>query len=103
MRFDEGPEPRLPKDVRQAGIAVQFVIALDQAAALRDQVLRQETEIKVRGLVGKLRATRIVRKLCHDFVSPRDQRTDFAQCILSITSSAIYLRSIVGTVLIGKK
>jgi hypothetical protein len=70
---------------------------------LRGQVVRQETEIKVRGLVDKRRATRIVRKLCHDFVSPRDKRTDFVQRIRSIASSGIYLRSIVGIILIGKK
>ena len=69
MRLDEGPEPRLPQDVRQAGVAVQLMIALDQAAALRSQALRQEAEIDVLSPADESRIAR-VRKPCHDFYRP---------------------------------
>ena len=70
MRLDEGPEPRLPKDVRQTSVAVQLMIALDQTPALRNQALRQEAEIEVLSLAGEGRIARVVRNQCHDFYRP---------------------------------
>src|SRR6202022_4688732 len=60
MRRDEGAEPSLPQHVWQACVAVQLMVALDQALTLRSQALRQETEIEVLRLVGESCLTRIV-------------------------------------------
>src|SRR6202166_4701142 len=51
MGFDEGSEPGFPQYVWQAGIAVQLVVALDQATALLGQAVRQEAEIRALKLV----------------------------------------------------
>ena len=67
MLLDEGSEPGLPQDVRQAGVAVQFVVALDQTLTLHGQAGRQETEIEVLSLVCDTRPTRIFRDRCHGF------------------------------------
>src|SRR5260370_3610784 len=75
MRFDEGSEPLLPKDVRQASVAVQFMVALDQALTLQCQALWQETEIQVRSLVGKRRAT-CVSNLRHGFHRSASRRAN---------------------------
>ncbi|MEI9924550.1 MAG: hypothetical protein WDN50_14360 [Bradyrhizobium sp.] len=51
MPFNERPEPGLPEDIRQAGVAMQIVIRLDQAAALRGQAVRQKPEVRALGPV----------------------------------------------------
>ena len=76
MGFDEGSEPRLPQDVWQASIAMQFMVALDQAPALHCQALRQEAEIEVLSLGGESRNMCIVRKLCRDFHRPASLRAN---------------------------
>lgn len=76
MRLDEGSEPCLPEDVGQAGIAMQFMVALDQALTLGRQALRQETEITVLSLVGESRMTCIVSDRCHGFYRPASPRAN---------------------------
>ena len=103
MRFDEGPEPGLPQDVRQARIAMQLVVALDQALALRRQALRQEAEIEVLSPAGESRyPTSYASSATTSIVPPRDERTDFAQCV-SITIRDIYLRWTIAAIFIEKK
>ncbi|GCC46073.1 hypothetical protein chiPu_0030312, partial [Chiloscyllium punctatum] len=53
MPFDERPEPRPPQHVGQAGIAMDVVIALDQVAALRREIGRQEIQIDVADLFAR--------------------------------------------------
>ncbi len=67
MRLDEMPQSGSPQDVRKRPIAVQFVVADDQAPALRRQVLRQETRIKVLNPAGESHATHIICGVCHSF------------------------------------
>ena len=43
--FDEGPKSRLPQNIRQAAIAVQAMVAFNQASALVAQVLREKAEL----------------------------------------------------------
>jgi hypothetical protein len=50
MRFDEGAEPGLLQDVRQAGVAVQFVVDLDRALTLQCQALSHTRE-KIRAKI----------------------------------------------------
>ena len=103
MRLDEGSEPCLPEDVGQAGIAMQFMVALDQALTLCRQALRQETEIVVLSLVGESRMTCIVSDRCHGFYRPTSliKGIDFAQW-RSITISDIYLRWTITAISIEK-
>src|ERR1700757_1404718 len=73
MNLDEGSEPGLPQHVWQAGVAMQFMVALDQTLTLCGQALRQETEIAVLSLVGGIRLTRIVGNR-HGFHRPASSR-----------------------------
>lgn len=66
MGFDERSEPGLPQYVWQAGIAAQFVVALDQATALPGQAVRQEAEVRALNLVDTSHTACVVRTLCHD-------------------------------------
>src|ERR1700737_3653286 len=104
MRLDEGPEPCLPEDVGQARIAMQLMVALDQALTLCRQALRQETEIAILSLVGESRVTCIVSDRCHGFYRPTSliKGIDFAQW-RSITSRDIYLRWSITVIFIEKK
>ena len=75
MRLDEGPEPGFPQYIRQASIAVQLVVALDQALALQCQALRQEAEVRTFDAVGNSLTARVVRIFrfhdIHRFAAPR--------------------------------
>ena len=66
MGFNEGSELGFPQYVWQAGMAVQFVVALDQATALRGQAVRQEAEVRALSLVDTSHMACVVRTLCHD-------------------------------------
>ena len=65
MGFDERTEPGLPQYIRQTAIAVQVMVALDQASALTAQVLRQKAEIGTAAAVRKRLVTCAHRRLCH--------------------------------------
>jgi hypothetical protein len=53
MGFDEGAKPRFPQEIRQAAIAVQAVIAFNQASALIAQILREKAEVRTATAVRK--------------------------------------------------
>jgi hypothetical protein len=105
MCLDERAEPGLPKNVRQASVAVQFMIALDQTPALRSQALRQEAEIEILSLAGEGRIARVVRNHCHDFYRPASRwlSEQISPTRRSITIRGIYLRWIIAAIFIEKK
>ena len=110
MPFNERPEPGLPQDIRQAGVAMQLVIRLDQTPALRGQALRQKPEIRALGGVDESRITDACRNICvarnpcHDIhrFAPRWARGT-RPMQRSITIPDIYLRWRVTVILIEKK
>src|SRR6202051_2606564 len=65
MGLDERSKPGLPQDVWQASIAVQLMVAFDQALTLHCQALRQKTGIKILRLVRDNRLTCVIRHDLH--------------------------------------
>src|SRR6202790_2015258 len=104
MGFNERSEPGFPQYVWQAGIAVQFVVALDQAPPLRGQAVRQEAEVRALNLVGTSCIARVVRALCHDIHrSAPHPANRLRSTQRSIMSPDIYVRWTLTAILIVKK
>jgi hypothetical protein len=72
MSLYERSETGLPQCVRQAGVTVELVIALDEAPALRDQTIRQEAEIDVlnRRVMNRIVCVVTVPHDVHRFTPP---------------------------------
>ena len=55
---------------------MQFMVSLDQAAALRSETRRQETEIEMFNSGGESRTACIARNVCRDFHRPASQEAN---------------------------
>jgi hypothetical protein len=104
MGFDERSEPGFPQYVWQAGLAVQLVVALDQATALCGQAVGQEVKVRALNLVGTSHVAWLARTLCHDIHRSASRPAKRLRSMRrSIMSPDIYLRWTVTAIFIGKK
>src|SRR6516225_8261707 len=103
MGLDERSEAGFPQHIRQAGVAVQLVVALDETPAMSDQDIRKQAEVDVlnrfeMSLIGCL--VGIFRNEFHH--SARGEPTNLADASQHM-SRGIYLRWMNATVFIEKK